>query len=263
HLGPEGSVLERFASSYVTERHGTEWGKRINFDGADSVPVREFFVENAAYWIDEYHLDGLRLDATDQIFDGCPRHVLAEIAARTRAVAAPRAIYLTAENDAQDARLLRSPDRGGHGLDAAWNDDFHHSAFVAATGRSEAYHGDTAGTPQELISAARWGYLFQGQHHRWQRRRRGTLAFDLPAISFVHYLENHDQVANSAHGARLSELTSPGRLRALTALLLLSPATPLLFQGQESGAKTPFVFFADLHPDLLADVTAGRHRFLS
>src|SRR5262249_54702753 len=127
----------------------------------------------------------------------------------------------------------------------------------------EAYHGDTAGTPQELISAARWGYLFQGQHHRWQRRRRGTPAFDLPAISFVHYLENHDQVANSPHGARLSELTSPGRLRALTALLLLSPATPLLFQGQESGAKPPFVFFAALHPDLLGDVTAGRHRFLS
>jgi maltooligosyltrehalose trehalohydrolase len=205
----------------------------------------------------------LRLDATDMIFDDSPRHLLQEIAERVRSAAAPRSVYLVAENQVQNTRLVEMPADGGYGLDAVWNDDFHHAAVVALTGRSEAYYGDTLGSPQELVSAVRWGYLFQGQYYRWQKKRRGTPALDLPATRFVHFLENHDQVANSARGARLGALTSPGRLRALTALLLLSPATPMLFQGQEFGATAPFTYFADLDPALAPAITRGRLEFLA
>ena len=262
HLGPDGCCLDVFAPGYFTDRHGTDWGRALDFDGPGSAPVREFFVENAVHWVREYHLDGLRLDATTMIFDDSPRHLLQEIAERVRAAAAPRSVYLVAENEAQDARLVRPPGDGGYGLDAVWNDDFHHAAVVAATGRNEAYYGDTLGTSQELVSAVRWGYLFQGQYYRWQHQRRGTSALDLPATSFVHFLENHDQVANSARGVRLGALTSPGRLRALTTLLLLSPATPMLFQGQEFGSTAPFVYFADLNPELASAIAQGRHKFL-
>jgi maltooligosyltrehalose trehalohydrolase len=153
--------------------------------------------------------------------------------------------------------------RGGYGMDAVWNDDFHHAARVALTGRGEGYLSDYRGSVQEFISAAKWGYLFQGQLYRWQRKRRGTPAFDVPPRCFVNYLENHDQVANSIRGERLHRLASPGRYRALTALLLLGPGTPLLFQGQEFGATAPFTFFADLGPDLSDSVRRGRARFLS
>ncbi len=263
HLGPDACFLDAFAPGYFTDRHATDWGRALDFDGPDSAPVREYFVENAVHWIREYHLDGLRLDATDMIFDDSPRHLLREIAERVRSAAAPRSVYLVAENQVQNSRLVEMPADGGYGLDAVWNDDFHHAAVVALTGRSEAYYGDTLGSPQELVSAVRWGYLFQGQYYRWQKKRRGTPALDLPATRFVHFLENHDQVANSARGARLGALTSPGRLRALTALLLLSPATPMLFQGQEFGATAPFIYFADLDPALAPAITRGRHEFLA
>ncbi|HJW67919.1 MAG TPA: malto-oligosyltrehalose trehalohydrolase [Candidatus Binatia bacterium] len=264
HLGPDACFLDAFAPEYFSDRHATDWGRALNFDGPDSAPVREFFVENAVHWIREYHLDGLRLDATTMIFDDSPRHLLQEIAERVRSAAAPRSVYLVAENEAQDARLVRAPGDGGYGLDAVWNDDFHHAAVVALTGRNEAYYGDTLGSPQELVSAVRWGFLFQGQYYRWQQQqRRGTPSLDLPATCFVHFLENHDQVANSARGARLGALTSPGRLRALTALLLLSPATPMLFQGQEFGSTPPFVYFADLDPRLATAIAEGRHKFLA
>jgi maltooligosyltrehalose trehalohydrolase len=263
HLGPDGSVLDAFAPGYFTDRHVTDWGRALDFDGPESAPVREFFVENAVHWVREYHLDGLRLDATTMIFDDSPRHLLQEIAERVRSAAAPRSVYLVAENEAQDARLVRAPGDGGYGLDAIWNDDFHHAAAVALTGRNEGYYGDTLGSPQELVSAVRWGFLFQGQYYHWQKQRRGTTALDLPATCFVHFLENHDQVANSARGVRLAALTSAGRLRAMTALLLLSPATPMLFQGQEFGSTAPFVFFADLRPELASAIARGRHGFLA
>ena len=203
HLGPDACFLDAFAPGYFTDRHATDWGRALDFDGPDSAPVREYFVENAVYWIREYHLDGLRLDATDMIFDDSPRHLLHEIADRVRSAAAPRSVYLVAENQVQNTRLVETPANGGYGLDAVWNDDFHHAAVVALTGRNEAYYGDTLGSPQELVSAVRWGYLFQGQYYRWQKKRRGTPALDLPATRFVQFLENHDQVANSARGARL------------------------------------------------------------
>src|SRR5262249_4457443 len=164
HLGPVGNYLREFSSSYFTDRYVNEWGEAINFDGPDAGPVREYFIENAGYWIDEFHLDGLRLDATQQIFDSSAEHILAAIGKRVRDAARGRATILVAENEHQDTRLVRPLGEGGFGLDGLWNDDFHHSAMVALTGRAEGYYSDTRGEPQELVSAAKHGYLFQGQY---------------------------------------------------------------------------------------------------
>ncbi|MCC6559416.1 MAG: malto-oligosyltrehalose trehalohydrolase [Polyangiaceae bacterium] len=258
HLGPDGNYLGQFSEHYFTERHHTDWGAAIDFDGPCSGPVRELFAANAGYWIDEYHFDGLRLDATQNIYDGSEDHILAVIARRVRAAGRGRGTLVFAENEDQEARLVRAPERGGLGLDGAWNDDFHHSARAAATGRNPAYYRDHRGSAQELLSAVKWGYLFQGQRAAWRGERRGTPALDIEPARFVHYLENHDQVANSLRGARLHQLTSPGRYRALAALLLLGPETPLLFQGQEFAASAPFVYFADHEPELAAKVREGR-----
>jgi len=263
HFGPAGNYLGNFSRSYVSSKHENEWGDAINFDGADSGPVRELFASNARYWIEEFHLDGLRLDATQQIFDDSPEHILAEIGRAARAGAAGRPIVLIAENEPQETRLIRPLDQRGYGLDALWNDDFHHSAVVALTGRAEAYYCDTRGEPQEFISASKYGYLFQGQYYSWQEQPRGMPAWGLPPAAFVCYLQNHDQVANSARGLRGHKLTSPGRWRALTTLLLLMPSTPMLFQGQEFAASSPFLYFADLDPELAAAVRKGRGEFLT
>jgi maltooligosyltrehalose trehalohydrolase len=263
HLGPDGNYLPQFATAYFTARYKNEWGEAINFDGPDSGPVREFFIANAGYWIDEYHLDGLRLDATQQIFDASPDNILAAVGRRVREAARGRAILLVAENEAQQAKLVRPPERGGYGLDAVWNDDFHHSAMVALTGHNEAYYTDYLGEPQEFISSVKWGYLYQGQRFQWHKKRRGTPALDLPPAHFVTFIQNHDQVANSGLGLRCHLLSSPGRYRAMTALLLLAPGTPMLFQGQEFAASSPFLFFADHNPELAALVRRGRAAFLS
>ena len=173
HLGPDGNCLAAFSGAYFTDRYTNEWGQAINFDGADAGPVREFFAANAAYWIDEFHMDGLRLDATQQMFDASPEHVLAVIARRARAAAGDRAVLLVAENEPQEPRLVRAPAQQGYGFDALWNDDFHHSAFVAMTGNNEAYLSGYRGAPQEFVSAAKYGFLFQGQYFAWQKQRRG------------------------------------------------------------------------------------------
>lgn len=261
HLGPDGNYLAQFSDHYFSAQQ-SEWGAALNFDGPHAAPVREFFITNAAYWIAEYHFDGLRLDATHQIFDRSPVHVVTEIAAAARAAAPHRRIYIVAEDETQRASLVRPREAGGCGLDAIWNDDFHHAARVAATGRAEAYFMDYAGRPQEFVSAAKYGFLFQGGWHEWQQKRRGTPALDLAPENFVIFLENHDQLANTLTGRRLHELTSPGRYRALTALLLLQPSTPLLFQGQEFCASSPFLYFADHHAELAPLVRAGRSGFL-
>ena len=263
HLGPDGNYLKAFSPAYFTDRYVNEWGDAINFDGADAGPVREFVIENAAYWIREFHFDGLRLDATQCVFDASDEHVISEIAARVRQEASPRDVIVVAENEPQHVRLVRPRDEGGFGLDALWNDDLHHTAVVAATGRSEAYYSDHAGAPQELISAAKWGYLLQGLRYRWQNKRRGTVSLDIEPARFVAFLENHDQVANSAHGRRLHQLTTPGRYRALTALILLWPGTPMLFQGQEFASSRPFLYFADHDPALAEKVASGRAEFLA
>jgi maltooligosyltrehalose trehalohydrolase len=263
HLGPDGNYLVQYSKDYFTTRYTTEWGDPINFDGDNSGPVREFFAANAGYWIDEYHLDGLRLDATQNIYDHSDEHILAVLARRVRQAARGRGTLLVAENEPQQARLVRPPDRGGYGLDMLWNDDFHHSAHVALTAHNDAYYTDYLGRPQEFVACAKWGYLYQGQWYRWQRKRRGTPTFDVPPEAFVTFLDNHDQVANSGRGERCHRLTSPGRYKALTALMLLGPGTPMLFQGQEFAASAPFFYFADHNPDLAKLVKKGRSEFLS
>ncbi len=263
HVGPDGNFLKEFSETYFTSRYENQWGEAINFDGPGSEGVREFVSSNARYWISEFHIDGLRLDATQQIFDASSENIVAVIGREARRAAGGRPVLIVAENERQEAKLARACDQGGYGLDALWNDDFHHAARVAATGGREAYYADYEGSPQELIAASRWGFLYQGQFSFWQRKSRGSYAFDLKPATFVNYIQNHDQIANSAHGARLHQMTAPGRYRALTALLLLSPGTPLLFQGQEFGASTPFLYFADHNPDLAPLVENGRGEFLA
>jgi maltooligosyltrehalose trehalohydrolase len=263
HLGPDGNYLAQFSQDYFTNRYQCDWGAAINFDGPNCGPVREYFLANAAYWIREFHLDGLRLDATQQIYDSSPDHILAAITRRVREVASPRSVLIVGENEPQKAKFVLPQERGGYGIDTLWNDDFHHSAMVAMTGRADAYYSDYRGTPQEFISAAKWGYLYQGQLYSWQKQRRGTPSFSLPAKNFVNYIQNHDQLANSGSGQRCHDLTSPSRYRAITTIFLLAPQTPMLFQGQEFAASSPFFYFADHNDQLARLVAKGRAQFLS
>jgi maltooligosyltrehalose trehalohydrolase len=263
HFGPDGNYLKQFSPDYFSSRYTTDWGEALNFDGTNCASVREFVLTNAAYWIEEFHLDGLRLDATQQIFDNSAEHILKAIVLRVRTAARGRATIIVAENEPQQSQLARPIEQDGFGIDALWNDDFHHSATVAFTGHNEAYFTDYKGTPQEFISAAKYGFLFQGQRYKWQKQRRGTPGFDLKPSQFVTFIQNHDQIANSGRGLRVSALTTPGRHRALTALLLLLPGTPMLFQGQEFAASTPFFYFADQSDELARLVQKGRAQFLA
>jgi maltooligosyltrehalose trehalohydrolase len=257
HFGPDGNYLTQFAKQYFSGQP-TEWGDALNFDGPRSAAVREFIVENAGYWISEFHLDGLRLDATQSIFDKSDRHVIADITSRARQAAGNRPIIIIAENERQDRRLLEE-----FGVDAVWNDDFHHSAFVAATGKHEAYYNGYRGTAQEFISAAKYGYLYQGQYYAWQRHRRGTPTLRFDPCRFINYIESHDQVANSLGSRRLHRLTSPATFRALTALVLLGPNTPMLFQGEEFSVTNGFPYFAGHSGELAQMVWKGRATFLT
>lgn len=264
HFGPEGNYLRCFSDDYFTDRHENDWGDCINFDGENCGPVREFFVTNARYWTDEFHFDGFRFDATQDIHDQSKEHILCSIGKAVRVAAADKSIVLFAENEPQETKLVRPCAEGGYGLDGLWNDDFHHSAFVNLVGRAEAYYSDYRGTPQEFISAAKYGYLFQGQPYVWQEAPRGTPTFGIPPETFVCCIENHDQVANTYAGDRLRLQTSPGRYRAMTALLLLGPWTPMLFQGEEFGSTHPFVYFTDVGDDKLREaIRKGRFGFLS
>lgn len=262
HLGPDGCYVCEFAKSCVSERYANEWGEALNFDGPGSEGMRELVLANVAYWVREFHFDGFRFDATQQIFDASDEHVLAAAVRVARAAAGERGLLMIGENEPQDADLVRPRDAGGFGLDALYNDDLHHSARVRLTGVNEAYYSDYRGSAQELLSAVRWGFLFQGQHYSWQKKSRGQPALDLAPARFLAFLENHDQVANSADGRRLATLASPGLLRALTALILLGPSTPLLFHGQERGSTRPFRFFADHHGELGEAVRKGRLEFI-
>lgn len=258
HFGPAGNYLGQFSTHYLSQKHQTDWGDAINYDSDHCQPVREMMISNAGYWIDEFHIDGLRLDAVHAIVDDSEDHLLAAMTRRVREAGGSRSTLLFAENESQHTHLLRSVEQQGFGLDAAWNDDFHHSARVAMTGHNEYYYGDYQGTPQELISALKWGYLYQGQWNSRQRRLRGAPGLDLRGEQFVIFLQNHDQVGNSPHGLRTHAMTSPGRYRALTALWALAPGTPLIFQGQEFLASAPFLYFADHEPELSKLVREGR-----
>ena len=262
HLGPDGNYLAQYSPHFFSDRE-TEWGAAINYDGPHAAGARTLVTENAAYWIRDFHFDGLRLDATQSVFDESDDHLLAALGRAARAAAGAREIIIVAENEPQDSQLVRAPAHGGYGLDAVYNEDFHHSARVAATGRREGYYSEYGGTAQELLSAFKHGFLFQGQLYHWQEKRRGQPLRGLPAWAAASFLENHDQVANSATGARIWCLTTRGRHRALTTLLLLGPWTPLLFQGSEWDASTPFHYFADHAGELRTLVRKGRAQFLA
>src|SRR5262245_17140246 len=263
HAGPAGNYLKSFSRDYFASHHTTDWGESFNFDGANSSAVREFFIANATYWIEEFHMDGLRLEATQNIYDASAKHIVAEIAESVRAAGGGRLTLVIAEDESQNTKLIRPIDEGGYGIDASWNDDFHHSAVVALTGHNEAYCTDYRGSGREFVAAAKWGLVYRGQHYSWQRQRRGTPTRGIKPARFINYLENHDQVANLGIGRRLHQAGHPGTYRAMTTLLLLSPQTPLLFQGQEFAATATFVFFADHTPELNAKVKEGRLEFLS
>jgi maltooligosyltrehalose trehalohydrolase len=264
HFGPDGNYIGVFADQYFTKRYENDWGESINFDGPDSGPVREFYLSNGRYWIEEYHFDGFRFDATQDVHDQSSEYIIGAIGRAARDAARERSLILIAENEPQETKLLRSRNEGGDDLDGVWNDDFHHAAVVALTGRNEAYYTDYLGSPQEFISAAKYGYLYQGQPYSWQDAPRGTPAFGFPPEAFVCFIENHDQIGNTARGDRLRFETSPGRYRAATALLLLGPWTPLLFQGQEFGASTPFMYFTDVGDATMREtIGKGRAEFLA
>lgn len=258
HFGPEGNYTGAFSDHYVSSKHMTDWGAGVNYDAEHSGPVRDFIASNAAYWVSEYHFDGLRLDAVQAIVDDSPEDILKLLTRRAREAAGGRNVLVVAEDEWQRTKFFTPVDRGGHGLDGSWNDDFHHTCRVAATGQAEYYYGEYQGCPQELISAVKRGYLYQGQWNARQKKYRGSPTRGLPGRSFVTFLQNHDQVANSATGARLCTLTSPGRLRALTTLWLLAPGTPMFFQGQEFNATAPFHYFVDLPEELAGMVRNGR-----
>ncbi|HTL37295.1 MAG TPA: DUF3459 domain-containing protein, partial [Kofleriaceae bacterium] len=236
-----------------------EWGDPLNYR---SHGMREHVITNARYWIDEFHFDGLRLDATQAIIDDTSPHILADVGLAARAAARAKPIWIVGENEPQDAHLVAPIDHGGMGLDALWNDDFEHSARVALTGVTDGYFHDYQGTSQELVAAIEHGFLYQGQIYSWQGHTRGTSSRGLPHSRFVHFLENHDQVANTGFGDRLVTLADPASYRAMTALLLLGPEIPMLFQGQETGSTKPWRFFIDHDPELCKLVRRGRADFL-
>lgn len=259
HLGNEGNYLGQFGP-YFTERYHTPWGPAVNYDGPDSDPVRQFVVDNAGYWVRDFHLDGLRLDAVQTIYDLSPRHILAEIqeAVQREAEAAQRTIHVIAETNQNDVRLIDPPERGGYGLDGLWSDDFHHSVHALLTGEREGYYQDF-GTPAQLAKAFDSVFVYDGCHSVFRRRRHGTRVGDRDRGHFVVCIQNHDQVGNRACGDRFGTLLSPAAQRLACGLLLVSPCTPLLFMGEEYGETRPFPFFCSfLDPQLVKAVRRGR-----
>lgn len=262
HVGPDGNYLRCFSPHYFSRRYRTDWGEPFNFDDEHSAGVREFIIGNACYWVREFHLDGFRLDATQSIFDASKTHVLAELTQRARAAAQPRRIIIVAENEPQCSEQLLPVAAGGFGFDAMWNDDFHHSARVALTRSRDGYFHDYTGRAQEFVSCVRRGFLYQGQWYEWQKQGRGSPLRDRGASACIVFLQNHDQVGNTATGVRIHANCAPAKYRALVALTLLAPQTPMLFMGQEFGASTTFTFFADHTEKLSRQVHEGRREFV-
>jgi maltooligosyltrehalose trehalohydrolase len=259
HLGPEGNYLAEFGP-YFTDRYKTPWGSALNFDGADGAGVRRHFVENARYWVREFHIDGLRLDAVHSIFDASPLHILTELAeaARDEGRALDRPVHVVAESHDNDRRLVLPTAKGGLGLDAVWADDFHHALHVRLTGERGGYYVDFA-TPTALPRALAEGFAFQGEPSEYFSRARGTPSVDLAAEHFVICVQNHDQVGNRAQGDRLSTILPLEAVKVAAALMFAAPALPLLFMGEEYGETSPFQFFTSfLDPALMEAVRRGR-----
>jgi maltooligosyltrehalose trehalohydrolase len=255
HLGPSGNYLSQYCERYFDPAQQTPWGAALNFSERG---VREFFIENAQRWVEEFHVDGLRLDATHAILDASEEHFLAELARRVKASAAPRRVLLIAEDDRNEVKLVEPRERGGYGLDAVWADDFHHAVHVATSGEQQGYFAAFSGSTHELAETLRGRWLFSGQPSELSGAPRGTPAAHAPAQRFVYAIQNHDQVGNRPLGDRPATRLSAAAYRAVSALLLLAPATPMLFQGQEWASRTPFMYFTDHEPELGRLVTEGR-----
>ena len=264
HFGPDGNYLPVYAPAVFTERHHTPWGAAINYDGKHSRPVRELIIHNALYWIEEFHLDGLRLDAVHAIIDDSRPHLLEELAARVRSLAGPRHVHLILENEENHAGPL-ARDAAGHapGYTAQWNDDMHHVLHTAATGEDGGYYAEYLGDTDKLGRALAEGFAFQGQMMEYRGHPRGEASAGLPPTAFVTYIQNHDQVGNRAFGDRLSASVATARLRARAAVYLLLPQVPMLFMGEEWAAAQPFPFFCDFTGDLADAVRDGRRREFS
>lgn len=259
HLGPEGNYLASFGP-YFTDRYRTPWGDAINYDGADSDEVRHFIISNALYWVTEYHIDGLRLDAIHGIYDFSATHILQELAAAVHNQAARlgRRIFVTAESALNDARVVTLPEQGGYGLDAQWNDDFHHALRTVLTKERAGYYQDYEGLTH-LAKAMKDGFVYSGQYSRYHRRRHGNSSTSCAPSRFIVFSQNHDQIGNRAFGDRLSTQVPFAALKVAAAAVLLSPNIPLLFMGEESGETAPFLYFIDHgDPALVEAVRRGR-----
>jgi maltooligosyltrehalose trehalohydrolase len=259
HLGPEGNYLGEFGP-YFTDRYKTPWGQAVNFDGPDGAPVRRHFVESARYWVREFHIDGLRLDAIHSIFDASPVHILTEIAEATREEGARlgRPVHIIAESHDNDRNIVLPAAQGGLGLDAVWSDDFHHAVHVQLTGERGGYYADFS-DPQYLARALAEGFAFQGEFSEYFGRPRGTPSKDLSGEHFVIAIQNHDQVGNRAQGDRLGAIVPFEALKLAAGLMFAAPALPLLFMGEEYGDTAPFQFFTSfLDRELAAAVRRGR-----
>jgi maltooligosyltrehalose trehalohydrolase len=261
HVGPAGNYLPRFGP-YFTQRHETPWGSAANLDGPGSDEVRRFFCDNALGWLRDYHVDGLRIDAVHAFFDTSAVHFLEQLAEEVTALEAAlgRHLVLIAESDLNDPRLVRSRDAGGFGLDAHWSDDIHHALHATLTGERHGYYEDF-GTLHDVVRALERAYVYDGRRSPFRRRRHGRSAAGLSGHRFVAYLQNHDQIGNRAFGERSGRLMSHGRLKIGAALVLTSPFVPLLFQGEEWGASSPFEYFVDHDdPDLARAILEGRRQ---
>ena len=259
HLGPEGNYLSAYGP-YFTDRYRTPWGQAINFDGEGSDEVRRFFIENALYWLQDYHFDALRLDAVHGIFDFGARHFLAELKSSVADLSQRlgRPLHLIAESDLNDSRVLADPERGGYGLDAQWSDDFHHSVHTLLTRENLGYYSDFGGIPP-LATTLRDGWYYSGQHSNYRKRRRGNSAHGIPPAKFVVCNQNHDQIGNRAAGERLSSLVNFEALKLAAGINLLSPFVPMLFMGEEYGENAPFQYFTSHgDPELVEAVRRGR-----
>ncbi len=260
HFGPDGCSLMRFSPSYLSDSHRTPWGPAVNLDGPDSPRVRAFFIENALHWIHEYHIDGLRLDATHAMIDEGPRHFLAELSATVREQVSHRSIHLIAEDHRNLSSMLQPEFDGGWGLDGLWSDDFHHQLRRLLTGDDDGVYRDFAGSTADLATTIERGWFYTGQFSIHRGKPRGTDPSGLPLQSLVFCIQNHDRIGNRAMGDRLNHRVDPATYRAASTLLLLAPETPLLFMGQEWAASSPFLYFTDHEPELGRRVREGRHR---
>jgi len=261
HLGPEGNYINDFGP-FFTEVYRTPWGNAINYDGPGSDAVRHFIVSNAVYWVREFHIDAFRLDAVHGIFDFSAKHILQEIgeAVHTEATHSGRHLYVIAESDLNDSRIISSPSKGGYGLDAQWNDDFHHSLHSLLTQESRGFYKDF-GQLSHLAQAYREHFVYSGEYSAFRKRHHGNSARRLPPSQFVIYAQNHDQIGNRAQGERLSTLIPFEALKVANAAIILSPNIPLLFMGEEYGETAPFLYFIDHEdPGLVKAVREGRQR---